>query len=316
MSQPNLKSPATGQSDWQTVDAEASEFIKFELDQSRDLSRHRRNILEAALGFANRVSHRSNDSIAVDETGCALSPSSLPPFAPETLFLLTRGEFSCNTFLAHALTILSEVLSTSASVNKHQFPDQILPRALKRMAVVLVDCTVSGQALAEYRVCVCFKTCIMFSMRPALDDRDILLKERIRSSRNRYRDLTLSWNLVALGYHKAENLANALETDEEDNIHGYKFWCFSMERPLSMHLGRPPSLPSLEVNRAWLSHPDFCVPLTVIADLLEDFACIQDMVLSWRDSNRGKDSIEDEPSITAIQYRMSSTLAKTNEQFF
>ncbi|KAK7404041.1 hypothetical protein QQX98_010162 [Neonectria punicea] len=303
-----------------SVDAEASEFIKFELDQSRDLLRHRRNILEAALGFVNRVSHRSNDAMAVDETACAISPSSLPPFAPEALFLLIRGELSYNTFLPHVLTILSEVLSTSACVNKHQFPDHILPGTLQRMAVALVDGTVSGQALAEYRVCVCFKTYIMFSMWPALDDGDVLLKEHIKSSRNRYRDLTLqalssisvmaqptlglcqalvagcifahltgdtsrSWNLVAyasrvlvaLGYHKAENSANAPETDEEYEIQGCIFWCFGMDRLLSMHLGRPPSLPSLEVSRAWLSHPDFYAPLTVIADLLGDFACIQDM---------------------------------------
>ncbi|KPM40600.1 hypothetical protein AK830_g5942 [Neonectria ditissima] len=306
-----------------SVDAEASEFIKVELNRSDDALRYRRSILEAALGFVNRVSHRANDAAAVDETACAI-----------------------------------KVMSASASANKYQFPDQILPKTLKRMAIALVDGTVGGQALAEYRVCVCFKTYILFSMWPALEDSDVLLKEHIKSSRNRYRDLTLqslssmsmmaqptiglcqalvagcvfahltgdtsrSWNLVAyasrvlvaLGYHKAENSASAPETDEDYEIQGCVFWCFIMDRLLSMHLGRPPSLPGLELNRAWLAHPDLSPPLTAIADLLADFACIQDMVLSWRDAHRRKgssDGTEAGPSIASIQYRMTDISAKIN----
>ncbi|KAF7544126.1 hypothetical protein G7Z17_g10197 [Cylindrodendrum hubeiense] len=321
-----------------SVGAQASEFIQVELNQSKDLLRNRRTILEAALEFVNLVSHRSNETAIVEEAACVGSPSPLPPFSSETLVLLIR-----------------EMTSRPAGANKTQFPDHILPKTLERMGAAIVNGTVSGQTLMEYQICVYFKTFILFSMWDPQKDGNPL-KQHIKTSRDRYRnimsqalnnisvmaqptfglcqalaiftqligDASRSWNLiafasrilVALGYHKPGNSAGLPRTDEEYEIHGCIFWCFLMDRLLSMHLGRPPSLPSLEVNRAWLSHPDFPPPLVAIADLLGDFACIQDAVLNWRESSpriRRQDGIAANMSISAIQQRMSSMSAKIDK---
>ncbi|KAH8734991.1 hypothetical protein BGZ61DRAFT_133357 [Ilyonectria robusta] len=321
-----------------SVDVQASEFIQVELNQSKDLLRNRRTILEAALEFVNRVSHQSNEATMVEEAMWVGYPSPLPPFAPETLVLLLR-----------------EMSNRSASSDKTVFPDHILPKTLEKMGTALINNTVSGQTLIEYEACVHFKTFVLFSMWPPLEGDDPL-KKHIKASRDRHRELmsralnnisvmaqptfglcqalvcgavflqlngdtSRSWNLiafacrvlVALGYHKPETSARPPQTDREYEIHGCIFWCFLMDRLLSMHLGRPPSLPSLEMNRAWLSHPDFPARLVAIADLLGDFACIQDAVLAWRESTpqmRRQDGITANMSISATQQRMRSIFTK------
>ncbi|KAH7155369.1 hypothetical protein B0J13DRAFT_655022 [Dactylonectria estremocensis] len=334
---PRRKTPASTASS-HSVDAQASEFIQVELNQSKDLLRNRRTILEAALDFVTRVSDRSNDTSTAEDTPGVGYPSPLPPFAPETLVLLIK-----------------EMTGRLKGSNKLQFPDHILPKTLEKMGAALVDGSVSGQTLVEYQVCVHFKTYTLFTLWPPLEDGDPL-KKHIKASKDRYRglmsqalnnislmaqptfslcqalgvfahltsDASRSWNLIAfasralitLGYHKPENAARSPQTDEDYEIHGCVYWCFLMDRLLSMHLGRSPSLPDLEVNRAWLSHPNFPPFLVSVADLFGDFACIQNTVLAWRASNprtRTQDGIAANMSISAIQQRLGRISTKINK---
>lgn len=170
-----------------SVDVQASEFIQVELNQSKDLLRNRRTILEAALEFVNRVSHQSNEATMVEEAMWVGYPSPLPPFAPETLVLLLRGE-SIDYFFKQPLTRLLEMSNRSASSDKTVFPDHILPKTLEKMGTALINNTVSGQTLIEYEACVHFKTFVLFSMWPPLEGDDPL-KKHIKASRDRHREL-------------------------------------------------------------------------------------------------------------------------------
>ncbi|KAH7156183.1 hypothetical protein EDB81DRAFT_944671 [Dactylonectria macrodidyma] len=336
---PLRKTPALTPSS--PVDAQASEFIQIELKQSKDLLRNRRTILEAALDFVTRVSDRSNDATTAEEMPGVGYPSPLPPFPPETLILLIKEMTSrlkgsnkmqfpdhilpktlekmgnalvdgtvsgqtlveyevCVHFKTYTLFTLWPPLEDGDPLKKHIKASKDRYRGLMSQALN----NISLMAQPTFGLCQALVCGGVFTHLTG--------------------DASRSWNLIAfasralmtLGYHKSENSSRPPQTEEEYEIQGCVYWCFLMDRLLSMHLGRSPSLPDLEVNKAWLSHPNFPPFLVSVADLLGDFACIQNTVLAWRASNprtRTQDGIAVNMSISAIQKRLGRIFTKINK---
>ncbi|CAI7608153.1 unnamed protein product [Penicillium pancosmium] len=99
-------------------------------------------------------------------------------------------------------------------------------------------------------------------------------------------DTTRSWFLVSLasrsivsmGYHKMMTFSP--DSDEENEIRRCIYYCYYMDKTLSMLLLRPPSLPQLPFNPADLVHTDPQLAVSMHVKILVKLARVQDVALS------------------------------------
>ncbi|KAL2857057.1 hypothetical protein BJY01DRAFT_242460 [Aspergillus pseudoustus] len=83
--------------------------------------------------------------------------------------------------------------------------------------------------------------------------------------------------LVALGYHQLSQ--TYLESDEAYEIRHCVHWCYYMDKPLSMLLVRPSSLPRLRCQPSNLVREDASNPLSLKVKVLSRLAHVQDRYL-------------------------------------
>ncbi|KAJ5749649.1 hypothetical protein N7533_006677 [Penicillium manginii] len=99
-------------------------------------------------------------------------------------------------------------------------------------------------------------------------------------------DTTRSWflvslasrSIVALSYHKMTSFDS--DSDEENEIRRCIYYCYYMDKTLSMLLLRPPSLPQLPFNPADLVPTDPQLPISMHVKILVKLARVQDVALS------------------------------------
>ncbi|KAJ5273011.1 hypothetical protein N7478_008136 [Penicillium angulare] len=84
--------------------------------------------------------------------------------------------------------------------------------------------------------------------------------------------------IIALNFHKIRRLSIVSDLDQE--IHDAVYWCYYLDRTLSSLLGRPPSLPDLEVSPAELLLINPASPYNNLLRVILDLAEVQGKLLT------------------------------------
>ncbi|CAG7939139.1 unnamed protein product [Penicillium salamii] len=198
--------------------------------------------------------------------------------------------------------------------------DHLASDTMERFSLAIMSNTVHGQVALQYKLCLFSKATTFISrwLRVCLADQmsDYLDKSRkiyaaatleclrridfTRSPNLQmlqallagaavvqlHGDTTRSWFLVslasraivALGYHKMMTFDP--ESDEENEIRRCLYYCYYMDKTLSMLLLRSPSLPQLPFNPADLVYTDPQLPISLHVKILVKLARVQDVALS------------------------------------
>ncbi|KAJ9365687.1 hypothetical protein C8Q69DRAFT_499131 [Paecilomyces variotii] len=297
---------------------EAREFIQQELDHNI-LPQERQAVFESALQLINQLPHLSGESNASGLLGTSdLSPSVICTAAPAELLYMMLPAFARRTGIGACM----------------EWPDHISTKTLERMTLTLIEGHPSQQLLLQYRVCVYIKAFFFTIMRANPPHSNSVLQrlEESRSqyaataldSLSRIGllsppslplvqallsgaifmqyvgNMSQSWMLtaaaaraiVSLNYHTTFQNPPVHETDEEIRFSVY--WCYYLDKVLSLLLVRPPSLPRLNASPVSLIRGDVSDPPTIMLQLLLTVAETQENGLDLMQGfgNEGKENID------------------------
>lgn len=98
-----------------------------------------------------------------------------------------------------------------------------------------------------------------------------------QTSRSWFLTSLASRGLVALGYHQSTPMF--LGSEERSEVRECVYWCYYMDKTLSMLLVRPSSLPDLSFNPATLVKPESKNPLSYKVKIMVQLAHVQDLYL-------------------------------------
>ncbi|CBF75762.1 transcription factor domain-containing protein [Aspergillus nidulans FGSC A4] len=251
---------------------QAKNVIQLELDDSRSgLSQERQSILRSALQLVTDIAaseRHQGDALAENESlddGLAVPES--PP--REMLFMLLRGpmESPGDEWPDHISDKAYERMVTALLQNDldrngrlfHQYSICVYVKAVDRL--FRISRTIDNQAirreLSQSRRIYTRAAIKSISQFNLLHWPDLLSIQSLISSAllmqhlGRFNQcwLMISYaarQITALNYHKINNTQPS--TQAEEDIHSAVYWCYYLDRTLSALLGRPVSLPDLDVS--------------------------------------------------------------------
>ncbi|KAL2822814.1 hypothetical protein BDW59DRAFT_149220 [Aspergillus cavernicola] len=279
-----------------------SNLIRQELASHAHLSLDRVWVLESALGLVGNFVSASQHAEGVQDQPSPVSNSfSLEDIPSELFYMLLHDQ------------------GTSMGGSLLHWPDHISSKTLERMCVALSSRAVHGQVALRYSLCVLSKAAmyvsrwlrfgtagglidslgrsrkayitaslrclkeIDFSKSPSLSMLQALLSGASlvqllgETSRSWFLTAIASRVLVSLGYHQSS--VAFLESDGGCDIRHCVYWCYYMDKTLSMLLVRPSSLPSLRYQPSDLVHEETAKPLLCKVKILVRLAHVQDRYL-------------------------------------
>ncbi|KAI2861205.1 transcriptional regulator family: Fungal Specific TF [Aspergillus niger] len=275
-----------------------SNLIREELASHAHLSPDRVWVLQSALDLVGKFVSASQSA---DETHDNDQGSVQDTFTPDEIPL-------------ELFYMLLHVQGESAEGALLHWPDHISSKTFERMCAALGSRAANGQLALRYSLCVLTKatvyvsrwlrfgapdgmldsleksrnvyiaTCLRylqeidFTRPPSLSMLQALLSGLLgETSRSWFLTAVASKVLVALGYHQSS--LKFLESDEGFEVRQCIYWCYYMDKTLSMLLVRPSSLPNLPYQPSSLVYQDTANPLSRKVKILLRLSQVQDRYL-------------------------------------
>ncbi|PLB55534.1 hypothetical protein P170DRAFT_43302 [Aspergillus steynii IBT 23096] len=265
-----------------------SNLIRQEIVTNAHLSLDRVRVLESALGLVGRfVTASQLVETTQHEQAVDSDPSPPEKLRPELFFMLLKDQRSDNGAKDDGGPLV-------------HWPDHISPKTLERMCLALLSGAVCGNLALQYSLCVLCKATVYvsrwlrFCTPGALSDsleksKQSYIENSLRcmkaslvhllgqTSRSWFLTSLASRTFVALGYHRLS--PSVLESDDSSEIRHCTYWCYYMDKTLSMLLVRPSSLPTLRPDPASLVYTRISDPLSCKVKVLVRLARVQDLYL-------------------------------------
>ncbi|KAL4747374.1 hypothetical protein BDW72DRAFT_206528 [Aspergillus terricola var. indicus] len=250
---------------------QAKNVIQLELDDSRSgLSQERQLILKSALQLVTEIAaseRRQGDAVTEDESLDGFAVLDSPP--REMLFMLLRGptgsagdewpdHISEKAYERMATALLQDDLDRNGRLF-HQYSICVYVKAVDRLFRIsrATDNQAIRRELSQSRRIYTRAAIKSISQFNLLHWPDLLSIQSLISSAllmqhlGRFNQcwLMISYaarQITALNYHKIHKSQNS--TQAEEDIYSAVYWCYYLDRTLSALLGRPVSLPDLEVS--------------------------------------------------------------------
>ncbi|KAI2820013.1 transcriptional regulator family: Fungal Specific TF [Aspergillus niger] len=219
---------------------QAKNIIQLELNDSRHVNRGRQSILRSALQLVNRIaeSEPQHPDEIIEEPQPSDPALTIPDAPPrELLFMLLKGP-------PESICI--------------QWPDHISRKTFEKMATALLE---HGPRLQD------------LSTIQALLSSALLMQHLGRLNQCWVLTSYAARQIASLNYHKIRRIP--AHSDLELEVYSVVYWCYYLDRTLSSLLGRPPSLPDLEVSPTDLIVLDPCSPYDTLLHVLLDLAQVQ-----------------------------------------
>ncbi|KAL4738757.1 hypothetical protein BDV11DRAFT_205717 [Aspergillus similis] len=251
---------------------QAKNVIQLELDDSRSgISQERQSILKSALQLVTEIAaseRHQGDAVAENESfddGLAVPES--PP--REMLFMLLRGplesagdewpdHISDKAYERMATVLLQDDLDRNGRLF-HQYSICVYVKAVDRLFRIsrATDNQAIRRELSQSRRIYTRAAIKSISQFNLLHWPDLVSIQALISSALLMQHLgkfSQCWLMIsyaarqitALNYHKIHKSQNS--TQAEEDIYSAVYWCYYLDRTLSALLGRPVSLPDLEVS--------------------------------------------------------------------
>ncbi|GKZ57721.1 hypothetical protein AnigIFM49718_003055 [Aspergillus niger] len=225
---------------------QAKNIIQLELNDSRHINRGRQSILRSALQLVNRIaeSEPQHPDEIIEEpqpTDPALTIPDAPP--RELLFMLLKAIFH---LYQASRTVDNPLLKSQLSQSRSIYIRATI-RSIEKLSIL---------------------------KRPDLSTIQALLSSHL-GRLNQCWVLTsyAARQIASLNYHKIRRIP--AHSDLELEVYSVVYWCYYLDRTLSSLLGRPPSLPDLEVSPTDLIVLDPCSPYDTLLHVLLDLAQVQ-----------------------------------------
>ncbi|KAL4814836.1 hypothetical protein BDW67DRAFT_176800 [Aspergillus spinulosporus] len=251
---------------------QAKNVIQLELDDSRSgISQERQSILRSALQLVTEIAaseHHQGDAVVENESpddGLAVPES--PP--REMLFMLLRGpmesagdewpdHISDKAYERMVIALLQDDLDRNGRLF-HQYSICVYVKAVDRLFRIsrATDNQAIKRELSQSRRIYTRAAIKSIRQYNLLHWPDLLSIQSLISSAllmqhlGRFNQcwLMISYaarQITALNYHKIHK--SQTSTQAEEDIYSAVYWCYYLDRTLSALLGRPVSLPDLEVS--------------------------------------------------------------------
>ncbi|KAI2848394.1 transcriptional regulator family: Fungal Specific TF [Aspergillus niger] len=219
---------------------QAKNIIQLELNDSRHINRGRQSILRSALQLVNRIaeSEPQHPDEIIEEPQPSDTALTIPDAPPrELLFMLLKGP-------PESICI--------------QWPDHISRKTFEKMATALLEHESRLQDLSTIQALL--SSALLMQHLGRLNQCWVLTSYAARQ-------------IASLNYHKIRRIP--AHSDLELEVYSVVYWCYYLDRTLSSLLGRPPSLPDLEVSPTDLIVLDPCSPYDTLLHVLLDLAQVQ-----------------------------------------
>ncbi|KAL4784428.1 hypothetical protein BJX76DRAFT_219752 [Aspergillus varians] len=302
---PRDRSPATpshsitGADDSNYHAIQAKNIIQLELDDSRFISRERQAILRSALELVSKIAdngRRQADVLTGDEPP-EESIGSFPEGPPrELLFMLLPGpsesiraqwpdHISDTAYERMATTLLQGDLEPHEQLF-HQYCVCVYVKAIIHLYHVSrsTDNTAIKGQLSQSRsvyIAAALNSIQHFNIlsRPDLSTIQCMISSALLMQHlgrlNQCWILTsyAAQQITSLNYHRICRIPAS--TDQDQDIYSAVYWCYYLDRTLGSLLGRPPSLPSLQVSPTDLVPLASSSPYDALFRILLDLAQVQ-----------------------------------------
>ncbi|PYH49003.1 transcription factor domain-containing protein [Aspergillus saccharolyticus JOP 1030-1] len=268
--------------------AQARSIIEVELDDCRHIILEQQSALRAALDLVSRIADSERvGSNAPAEDGFSVDSSVGIPDAPplELIFMLFPG---------------------------YQWSDHISEESFERMAAEILEEHCKGQVFQQISVCVYVRAIFHF-LYLARSTTSSTVRNRLFQTTSTYiaaavqsihkfdilaapsllsiqalLSINQCWilnsyaarQITALGHHKIQDTAPS--TGVQRDVHNALLWCFFLDKTLSSLLGRPSSLPDLNVSSTDLIGIDSSLPYGSLFRICLEIAQIQDKLSNRR----------------------------------
>ncbi|KAL4882659.1 hypothetical protein BJY04DRAFT_217152 [Aspergillus karnatakaensis] len=334
-SSPTLTESTSGADEANYHAIQAKNIIQIELGDSRITSNKMQSILKSALELVNGIAtseHRHADLLHEEETfeqELALSIPDVPP--REMLFMLFRdpSESGRARWPDHISDQCYERMATALLQGDLNPPSRLYHQyciCVYVKAIVYIDKTVRNtnsaalkeqfsQSRAAYTAAA-IRSIQHFSIlgRPNLSTIQCLISSALlmqllgRLNQCWVLNSYAARQITSLNYHKVHRVVAS--TDEKQDIYNVVYWCFFLDRNLSSLMGRPPSLPDLEVSPSELIQLDPSSPYNILIHFLLDLAEIQSSFhsLSFRGIHQSDDAILE--ACQVLETRMQGLLPR------
>lgn len=120
--------------------------------------------------------------------------------------------------------------------------------------------------------------------------------------------------ITALNYHRIRTLPTASGLDQE--IYDVVYWCYYFDRTLSSLLGRPPSLPDLEVSPAELTVSNPSSPYNDLLGVILDLAQVQGKLQTISCGNASQSTEQALERCKLLESRMQDILPRLQSVCF
>ncbi|RDH21196.1 hypothetical protein M747DRAFT_322606 [Aspergillus niger ATCC 13496] len=278
---------------------QAKNIIQLELNDSRHVNRGRQSILRSALQLVNRIaeSEPQHPDEIIEEPQPSDPALTIPDAPPrELLFMLLKGppESICIQWPDHISRKTFEKMATALLEHGprlqgqlfHQYCICIYVKAIFHLyqASRTVDNPLLKSQLSQSRSTYITATIRSIEKLSILKRPDLSTIQALLSSAllmQHLGRLNQCWvltsyaarQIASLNYHKIRRIP--AHSDLELEVYSVVYWCYYLDRTLSSLLGRPPSLPDLEVSPTDLIVLDPCSPYDTLLHVLLDLAQVQ-----------------------------------------
>ncbi|KAI3011157.1 transcriptional regulator family: Fungal Specific TF [Aspergillus niger] len=278
---------------------QAKNIIQLELNDSRHINRGRQSILRSALQLVNRIaeSEPQHPDEIIEEPQPSDPALTIPDAPPrELLFMLLKGppESICIQWPDHISRKTYEKMATALLEHEprlqgqlfHQYCICIYVKAIFHLyqASRTVDNPLLKSQLSQSRSIYITATIRSIEKLSILKRPDLSTIQALLSSAllmQHLGRLNQCWvltsyaarQIASLNYHKIRRIP--AHSDLELEVYSVVYWCYYLDRTLSSLLGRPPSLPDLEVSPTDLIVLDPCSPYDTLLHVLLDLAQVQ-----------------------------------------
>ncbi|GKZ35787.1 hypothetical protein AbraIFM66950_006582 [Aspergillus brasiliensis] len=259
---------------------QAKNIIQLELNDSRHSRRGRQSILRSALQLVSRIadSEPQNPDEIIEESQPSYSALMIPAAPPrELLFMLIQGppESICIRWPDHISRKTFEKMATALLQDDSQLHNQ----ASRSIDNPLLKSQLSQSTSVYIAASIRSIEHLSILKRPDLSTIQALLSSALLMQHlgrlNQCWVLTsyAARQIASLNYHKIRKVP--APSDVELEVYSVVYWCYYLDRTLSSLLGRPPSLPDLEVSPTELIVLDPCSPYDTLLRVLLGLAQVQ-----------------------------------------
>ncbi|RAQ78479.1 hypothetical protein COH21_011994 [Aspergillus flavus] len=279
---------------------QARNIIQLELDDCRCISRERQSILRSALQMVSRVAESDPlcSATSVEEEPWPIDPDIAVPESPprELLFMLLQGppESVSVRWPDHLSNKAYERMAVSLLQGSHGTDEQMFHRYcvcvyvkgifhLYQLSRTTNDPFVKHQLLQSRSAYICATVQSIERLSilnvpnlptvQALISAALLMQHLGRLNQCWVLTSYAARQIVSLNYHS--NLRVPANSDLERDVNSVVYWCYYLDRTLSSLLGRPSSLPDLDIAPTDLIVLDPSSPYDSLLRVLLDLAQVQ-----------------------------------------